>query len=129
MTQVSSPSALTARNEMYMQIKEFFTSLPNHPERNPIELAAYTHAEFVRIHPFEDGNGRTARLIMNDQLMINGFLPISIRKEDRLQYFESLEKYAVENDLRPFAEMIADLEEKQIREYLTLLPGEGELDS
>ena len=118
-----------ARNEMYMQIKEFFTRLPNHPERNPIELAAYTHAEFVRIHPFEDGNGRTARLIMNDQLMINGFLPISIRKEDRLQYFESLEKYAVENDLRPFAEMIADLEEKQIREYLTLFPGEGELDS
>jgi Fic family protein len=118
-----------ARNEMYMQIKEFFSRLPNHPELNPIELAAYTHAEFVRIHPFEDGNGRTARLIMNDQLMINGFLPISIRKEDRLQYFESLEKYAVENDLRPFADRIADLEEKQIREYLTLLPGEEDLNS
>ncbi|OLN33082.1 filamentation induced by cAMP protein Fic [Desulfosporosinus metallidurans] len=41
---------------------------------NVIELAAWTHAEFVKIHPFVDGNGRTSRLIMNDQLMVNGFL-------------------------------------------------------
>jgi len=117
-----------AGNEMYSQIKAFYSSLPNHPELNSIELAAYTHAEFVRIHPFEDGNGRTARLIMNYQLMISGFLPVSIRKEDRLQYFETLEQYASESNLQPFSDLIAALEEKQIREYMSLLPKEREGD-
>lgn len=39
---------------------------------NGIELAAWTHAEFVKIHPFVDGNGRTSRPIMNYQLMVHG---------------------------------------------------------
>lgn len=72
-----------------------------------IELAAWTHAEFVRIHPYADGNGRTSRLIMNYQLLANGFLPISIAKENRLEYFNALEAYAVNQDLKPFADMIA----------------------
>ena len=99
--------------------------LPNHPELNSIDLAAYTHAEFVRIHPFEDGNGRTARLIINYQLMISGFLPISIRKEDRLQCFETLEQYVAAGNLQPFSDLITDLGEKQIREYMSLLPKES----
>lgn len=67
---------------------------------NGIELAAWTHAEFVRIHPFVDGNGRTARMIMNYQLMASGFLPVSIAKENRLEYFETLEAYAVNGRLK-----------------------------
>ena len=70
---------------------------------NLIELAAWTHAEFVKIHPYPDGNGRTSRLIMNYQLMANGFAPISIAKENRLDYFNALEAYAVEGDILPFA--------------------------
>ena len=71
---------------------------------------------------------KTARLIMNYQLMISGFLPISIRKEDRLQYFETLEQYASESNTQPFSDLIADLEEKQIREYMSLLPKERDRD-
>jgi Fic family protein len=111
-----------APSEMYIQIKDFFAELLNKHDMNAIELAALAHAEFVKIHPFEDGNGRTSRLIMNYQLMINGFLPISIAKEDRLAYFETLEAYAVCGDLQPFAEMIADLESTQLSEYLSILP-------
>lgn len=107
-------------NEMYRNIKDFFANLSYHPKLNPIELAAYTHAEFVKIHPFVDGNGRTSRLIMNYQLMINGYLPVSISKERRLEYFEALEAYAVFNNLRPFADMIAELEMKRLDEYLTI---------
>ena len=91
---------------------------------NPIELAAFTHAEFVKIHPFEDGNGRTSRLIMNYQLMINGFLPVSITKENRLEYFNALESYAVDGDLELFTDMIAQLEEEQLDQYLSLMPEE-----
>ncbi|NCC82000.1 MAG: Fic family protein, partial [Clostridia bacterium] len=71
-------------------IKNFYFDLLEKKFANEIELAAWTHAEFVRIHPFVDGNGRTARLIMNYQLMKNGFLPISIKKESRLEYFNTL---------------------------------------
>ena len=107
-------------SEMYRQIKTFFADLPYQTSLNAIELAAWTHAEFVRIHPFVDGNGRTSRMIMNYQLMANGFLPISIAKENRLEYFDTLEAYAVNGDLSHFADMIADLEEQRLTEYLSM---------
>ena len=108
-------------NEMYMQIKEFYQDLNNKSDLNPIELAAWTHAEFVRIHPFIDGNGRTSRLLMNYQLMSRGFLPISVDKEKRLDYYNALEKYAVKKDLQPFIDFVAVLEEMQLDEYLNLI--------
>ena len=107
-------------SEMYRQVKNFFADLPYKTELNAIELAAWTHAEFVRIHPYTDGNGRTSRMIMNYQLMENGFLPVSIAKENRLEYFEALEAYAVNGDLAPFAEMIAGLEQQRLEEYIAI---------
>jgi Fic family protein len=113
-------------SEMYRQVKAFFADLPyKKDELNSIELAAWMHAEFVRIHPFEDGNGRTSRMIMNYQLMAHGFLPISIAKENRLEYFEALEAYAVEQNLERFTEMIAALEEQRLDEYLRIDPSEN----
>ena len=105
-------------NEMYRQVKAFYLDLSEKSTANVIELAAWTHAEFVKIHPFADGNGRTSRLIMNYQLMANGFLPVSIAKENRLDYFNALEAYAVNQDLNPFADIIASLEEQQLDRYL-----------
>lgn len=110
-----------AGNEMYMQIKNFYEDLKiKENELNPIELAAWTHAEFVRIHPYIDGNGRTSRLIMNYQLLIHGYLPISVAKENRLDYYNALEQYAVKGDLSPFADFVAELEEQQLDEYMKL---------
>lgn len=107
-----------AGNEMYAQIKDFYVELAKKGDLNGIELAAWTHAEFVRIHPFLDGNGRTSRLLMNYQLLSKGFLPISIAKEDRLDYYNALDKYAVQGKLNDFMNMIAILEEKQLDKYL-----------
>ena len=109
-----------APSEMYYQIKEFFSNMNSMSDLNPIELAAWTHAEFVKIHPFVDGNGRTSRLIMNYQLMRNGFLPVSVNKEDRLEYFNYLEEYAVNGSLSPFIDFVAELEEQQLDEYLSI---------
>lgn len=108
-------------NDMYIQIKNFFADLQYKDDLNPIELAAWIHAEFIRIHPFIDGNGRTARLIMNYQLMMNGLLPVSIAKENRLEYYNTLEEYAVNNNLVPFSEMIYNLENEQLDAYLKLI--------
>lgn len=111
-----------AGDNMYIQIKNFYADLEwKRKELNPIELAAWTHAEFVRIHPFIGGNGRTSRLIMNYQLMINGFLPVSISKENRLEYYNTLEEYAVNGNLEQFLELIATLEEEQLDTYISLI--------
>ncbi len=70
-----------------------------------------------------DGNGRTARMLMNLQLLTEGFQPISIAKEERLAYYEALEAYAVGGDLAPFTEMVAALEEARLDEYLAAFAG------
>ncbi len=107
----------------YQQIKVFYEDLvQKQAQLNPIEYAAWTHGEFVKIHPFVDGNGRTSRLIMNYQLMAAGFLPVSIAKEDRLSYFKALEAYAVEGDLTPFSDMIAVLEDALLDRYIDSIP-------
>ena len=110
-----------AGNEMYLQVKNFYEDLNRKKDLNPIELAAWTHAEFVRIHPFIDGNGRTSRLLMNYQLMSQGFLPVSVDKETRLDYYNALEQYAVSDDLNPFADFVADLEEERLDVYLKMI--------
>ena len=108
-----------AGSEMFSQIKDFWDTLPQMYGDNVLKLAAYTHAEFVGIHPFEDGNGRTARLMMNYQLMLNDFLPITISKHDRLKYYQCLEEYHLHKNLEPLYEMIFLLEKCQYLECIT----------
>ena len=114
-------------NEMYNQLKFFYEDLKiNKTRMDPIELSAWTHAEFVRIHPFIDGNGRTSRLIMNYQLMKNEFLPINIKVEDRLEYYNLLDKYATKRDLEPFMKFILNLEENRLDEINKIIEQEVE---
>ncbi|CAN1496098.1 COG3177 Fic family protein [Flavobacteriaceae bacterium] len=58
---------------------------------NPIFLAAEFHYKFIRIHPFDDGNGRTARILMNFILMKFDFPPVIIKTEDKANYFAALQ--------------------------------------
>lgn len=59
--------------------------------------------------------------LIHYQLMANGFTPISIAKENRLEYFNTLECYAVENAISPFAEMVAALEERELDKYINMI--------
>lgn len=106
--------------EMFRELQLFYADFSWRKEKNPIEYAAWTHAEFVRIHPFVDGNGRTSRMIMNYQLMANNYLPISIQASDRHEYYRTLEEYAINKNLNPFIDFVADHEEKALDEYLNL---------
>lgn len=58
---------------------------------HPLKLACEFHARFERIHPFEDGNGRTGRMLLNSILIEHGLPPVIIRKTMRLAYFSALE--------------------------------------
>jgi Fic family protein len=72
----------------------------------PVLLAAEFHYRFIRIHPFDDGNGRTARLIMNFILMRFSYPPVIIRTGDKENYFNVL-RLADAGNLEPFVEYIA----------------------
>ncbi|MBE5821556.1 MAG: Fic family protein [Clostridiales bacterium] len=115
-------------NEMYNQLRFFYEELQeNIKKMDALELAAWTHAEFVKIHPFIDGNGRTSRLIMNYQLMINNYLPISIKVEDRLEYYKVLDLYATTGELKPFIELIQNLEEQRLDEIIKIIKQQMEV--
>ena len=60
------------------------------PTMHPVVLAAKLHHDFVLIHPFDDGNGRVARLLVNYVLMRSGFLPVIVRTNDKQNYLTAL---------------------------------------
>jgi len=88
---------------------------------HPIERAARLHSDFVKIHPFVDGNGRTARLLMNLDLMSSGYLPVVIKAVDRLLYYEALDKAHTEQGDHDFLAFVARIEENTLQHYLKVL--------
>ena len=88
---------------------------------HPIIKACLLHGELVKIHPFIDGNGRTSRLIINLDLMNSGYNPVIIKKEDRLKYYEALDKAHTTLDYTDFVKLITKLEIEMLNKYLELL--------
>ncbi|XP_007525321.1 protein adenylyltransferase FICD [Erinaceus europaeus] len=116
--------------EVEKQMQEFIQWLNSEDAMNlhPVEFAALAHYKLVYIHPFIDGNGRTSRLLMNLILMQAGYPPITIRKEQRAEYYHVLEA-ANEGDVRPFIRFIAKCAETTLdtllfatTEYSVALP-------
>lgn len=85
--------------------------------KDVIDYAAYAHFKLVDIHPFVDGNGRTARLLMNLILMSHGFPPTIILKTDRMIYYRTLD-LAHKGDLKPFIDFIGRNVERSLVWYL-----------
>ena len=88
---------------------------------HPIIRAALLHGELVKIHPFVDGNGRTSRLVMNLSLMNSGYLPVIVKKEKRLEYYNALDKAHTTGDYTDFVKLVNELEIEMLNKYLELL--------
>ena len=88
---------------------------------HPIVRAALLHGELVKIHPFVDGNGRTSRLLMNLDLMNHGYNPVIIKKENRLEYYEALDKAHTTGNYTDFIKLVTKLEIEMLKKYLDLL--------
>ncbi len=88
---------------------------------NIIERIARFHLEFEGIHPFIDGNGRTGRLVMNLDLIRNGYPPISVKFTDRKRYYEAFDAYYRDNDASKMTALIAEYVNERLDEYLAIL--------
>jgi Fic family protein len=77
------------------------------------------HFRLTAIHPFADGNGRAARLLMNLLLIRGGYPPIAVRPEDRKTYLDALERGSLAEDLRPFQTFMHERLEATLAEYLS----------
>ena len=85
------------------------------------EAAFAAHFRLTAIHPFSDGNGRTARLLMNLLLLRAGYVPISVRPEDRKTYLDALEHASLTDDLLPFQSLLHARLDATLAEYLDAL--------
>jgi len=92
------------------------------------ELAAYAHYKFVCIHPFVDGNGRTARLIMNLILMQNGYPPAVILNVDRKKYYRVLKQADLDKP-QEFVDFIGRSIERSLIIYLNSIKPEQDIQA
>ena len=92
---------------------------------HPIIIAATFHYRFVRIHPFDDGNGRMARLLMNMVLIKHGYTVSVIRQENRDDYITHLEQADKTEDLTEFINYIANSCEYSLDLHLRASRGES----
>lgn len=88
---------------------------------HPIVRSAMLHAIFVAVHPFIDGNGRTARLLLNFELMKNGYPPIVIDVNNRIAYYNALDKSIANNDYTDFIALISKALDNSLDLYLSVL--------
>lgn len=88
---------------------------------NIIERIARFHLEFEGIHPFIDGNGRTGRLILNLDLIRNGYPPVNVKFTHRKRYYEAFDAYFRDNDATKMTALIAEYVNERLDEYLEVL--------
>ncbi len=92
--------------EVPIRMRELFEWIKANENENPIILGAIAHHELVKIHPFKDGNGRTARLLLNLILLKRGFPICNIKRSERPDYYNAL-SLADAGEYGPIIEVVA----------------------
>jgi cell filamentation protein, protein adenylyltransferase len=90
------------------ELVEWYKKAKKDKKLHPIALATAFHYRFVRIHPFDDGNGRMARILMNLIIMQNGFPPAIIHTERKDEYLLALEHADQAGDIEQFTEFVGE---------------------
>lgn len=107
-----------APNELNQAMMYFVNNYNHYQTDNVFEKIALYHLEFERIHPFEDGNGRTGRLLINYELLKNNIAPVVIPKEERSKYFNFL---ATQNkdELSKYIEELSNIEMERLTQFVS----------
>ena len=106
--------------ELSIHINSFFENYQKSKKLHPFERAVLSHLKLVSIHPFGDGNGRTARLLMNFILKQYGYPMLDISYSDREDYYSSLQKCQLGNIEKPFIDYCYKEYVKQNKEFLKI---------
>ncbi|MFA5543010.1 MAG: Fic family protein [Bacilli bacterium] len=104
--------------KVYDRMKKYFDFTEEDPTNNLLEYISYCHLQLAKIHPFLDGNGRTSRLVLNYQLLKHGFMPVIIKRSQFNTYFDCLEEFKVNKNIRPFVRFLEDLETTALEKVL-----------
>lgn len=120
-----SPVVLPNHRKVPDLMIDFISWLGIEQQLHPAHLAAEAHYQLVTIHPFTDGNGRTARLLMNLLLLMAGYPPAIIRKQERLRYISSLEEAQMGGSKENFYKLIHKSVDRSLNIYLKAANGEN----
>ncbi len=101
--------------ELLKELAEWYNTNKN--KYPPILLASVVHNQFENIHPFQDGNGRVGRILMNNILIKHGLPPVNIDLKKRKKYYQALQEYEKNHDTRPTIELLLE-EYKQLKKQL-----------
>ena len=99
-------------------MEDFLRWLTARNSLHPVAFAGEAHYRLVTIHPCVDGNGRTARLLMNLLLLMRGYPPAIIRTRDRLAYIGALERAQLGGARSDFDALVAKAAERSLEIYL-----------
>ena len=107
-----------------MRMEQLIERYKQMTSKHIVEKTAIFHLEFEAIHPFIDGNGRTGRLLLNLELMKEGYPPINIKYGDRRRYYDCFTSYHVHgNDPSEMVILIAKYLEEELLRYLGIIKG------
>ncbi|CUP48603.1 Protein involved in cell division [Anaerostipes hadrus] len=114
LTEVAKPEEIS---DLMHSLFWFFERSYEHP----IGMAAAFHVMFENIHPFQDGNGRTGRLVMNYMLQQFGYPPIIIKHGPTNDYKLALQKWQVYGNSDMFLNLVKDCLVKELKEYIRII--------
>lgn len=100
--------------KVYDRMKKYFNYCLEGPDDDLLKYIAYCHLQLVKIHPFLDGNGRLARLVLNYYLLKYDFMPVIVTYEERHKYFKLLEEFKVNKNIDPFIIFLIELEKRAL---------------
>lgn len=110
------------------ELMQWYNEARHNKKIHPSVLAAFVHHRFVAIHPFDDGNGRLARILMNLILMKQNYPPAIIKLKERTDYYAALNQ-ADKNEYVPIVEFVAEAVLESMNLYLKAARGESIEDS
>jgi len=104
------------KEHLFTALKEFIDwHKKNKNKFKPLVLAAIIHDQFEHIHPFQDGNGRVGRLLLNFILIKHRYPPINILLADRAEYYFTLHEYSKNGNLKPTLEFLIKQYKKSLK--------------